>query len=112
MGHTRGTLTVMTAKVTLSFSDDTIADARRYAERDGMSLSAWMDKAAKEKALRELFGAHADVLRRAGLDKLEKQALADEADYETVTDALRGGFTQGSGQRPRRGGGGHGKRAA
>ncbi|NUT02730.1 MAG: hypothetical protein HOV76_04575 [Hamadaea sp.] len=90
----------MTAKVTLSFSDDTIADARRYAERDGMSLSAWMDKAAKEKALRELFDAHADVLRRAGLDKLEKQALADEADYETVTDALRGGMTQGGGRRP------------
>jgi hypothetical protein len=102
----------MTAKVTLSFSDDTIADARRYAERDGMSLSAWMDKAAKEKALRELFGAHAEVLKRAGLDKLEKQALADEADYETVSDAMRGGLTRGGGQRPRRGGGGHGKRAA
>jgi len=112
MGHTRGNLTDMTAKVTLSFSDDTIADARRYAERDGMSLSAWMDKAAREKALRELFGAHAEVLKRAGLDKLEKQALADEADYETVSDALRGGFTNGGGQRPRRGGGGHGKRAA
>lgn len=103
----------MTAKVTLSFSDDTIAEARRYAERDGMSLSAWMDKAAREKALRELFGAHAEVLKRVGFDTLEKQALADEADYESVSDALRGGrLTKGGGQRPRRGDGGHGKRAA
>jgi hypothetical protein len=91
MGHTGGTLKRMTAKVTLSFSDETIAEARRYAERDGLSLSAWMDKAAREKALRELFDAHAQVMRRAGHDKLEKQALADEADYEAVTDELRGG---------------------
>jgi hypothetical protein len=107
MSHTRGNLTGMTAKVTLSFSDDTIADARRYAERDGMSLSAWMDRAAKEKALRELFDAHATVLRRAGVDKWEKQALADEADYETVTDELRGGSLRAT-----HSGGGHGKRAA
>lgn len=113
MSHTRGNLTGMTAKVTLSFSDDTIADARRYAERDGMSLSAWMDRAAKEKALRELFDAHATVLRRAGVDKWEKQALADEADYETVTDELRGGslrVNRTAGDLPGRGG--HGKRAA
>ena len=56
----------MTAKVTLSFTDETIEDARRYAERDGLSLSAWMDQAAREKALRELFTAHAAVVRRAG----------------------------------------------
>jgi uncharacterized membrane protein len=113
MGHTSGTLNGMTAKVTLSFSDDTIAEARRYAERDGLSLSAWMDKAAREKALRELFDAHAQVLRRAGYDKMEKQALADEADYETVTDELRGGtlrVRRSGGDLPGRGG--HGKRAA
>ncbi len=43
----------MTAKVTLSFSDDTIADARRWAQRDGVSLSAWIDQAARERTLRE-----------------------------------------------------------
>jgi uncharacterized protein DUF6364 len=90
IGHTASNLLLMTAKVTLSFSDDTIADARRYAERDGMSLSAWMDRAAKEKALRELFEAHANVMRRAGWDTLEKQALADEADFEMASAALRG----------------------
>lgn len=113
MSHTGGTLSGMTAKVTLSFSDDTIAEARRYAERDGLSLSAWMDRAAREKALRELFETHAQVLKRAGLDKLEKQALADEADYETVTDELRGGSLRvgrTGGDRPGRGG--HGKHTA
>ena len=90
IGHTASNLSFMTAKVTLSFSDDTIADARRFAERDGLSLSAWMDRAAKEKALRELFETHASVIRRAGWDALEKQALADEADFEAASMALRG----------------------
>lgn len=80
----------MTAKVTLSFTDETIEEARRYAERDGMSLSAWIDQAAKEKALRELFSAHADVVRRAGIDRLEKTALDDEREVEMVRMELRG----------------------
>ncbi|HEX6683778.1 MAG TPA: DUF6364 family protein [Candidatus Limnocylindrales bacterium] len=80
----------MTAKVTLSFTDETIEDARRYAERDGMSLSAWIDQAAREKALREVFNAHADVVRRAGLDRLEKTALDDEREVEMVRMELRG----------------------
>jgi hypothetical protein len=75
----------MTAKVTLSFSDDTIADARHYAQRDGMSLSAWVDQAAREKALREMFGAHAAAVRRAGFD-YQAAALADEREIE-MTDA-------------------------
>jgi len=70
----------MTAKVTLSFSDQTIADARQMARREGVSLSAWIDKAARERALREIFTAHADAVRRAGLDD-ERRALADEEDY-------------------------------
>lgn len=89
-GHTGCTLICMTAKVTLSFTDETIEEARRYAERDGMSLSAWIDQAAREKALRELFNAHAAVVRRAGLDRLEKTALDDEREVEMVRMELRG----------------------
>jgi Family of unknown function (DUF6364) len=89
-GHTGCTLACMTAKVTLSFTDETIEEARRYAERDGMSLSAWIDQAAREKALREVFNAHADVVRRAGLDRLEKNALDDEREVEMVRMELRG----------------------
>jgi hypothetical protein len=89
MSHTGGMLGGMTAKVTLSFSDDTLADARRFAQRDGVSLSAWIDQAAKEKALREVFTAHAAAVRRAGMD-LEGAALADEREVHLVDIELFG----------------------
>lgn len=89
IGHTRITLVTMTAKVTLSFSDETLEDARRFAKRDGVSLSAWMDQAAREKALREMFATHASVVRRAGLDE-EAAALADEREAEMVDEVLFG----------------------
>ena len=76
----------MTAKVTLSFSDETIEEARRFAKREGLSLSAWMDQAAREKALREVFTAHAAAVGRAGLD-LESAALADAREVGMVDDA-------------------------
>ena len=79
----------MTAKVTLSFSDDTIADARRWAERDGVSLSAWIDQAARERTLRQIFTAHAAAIRRAGLDD-EEAALADEREIAMVDDEVYG----------------------
>jgi hypothetical protein len=77
----------MTAKVTLSFSDQTIADARRWAEHEGVSLSAWIDRAARERALREIFTAHAAAVRRAGLDD-EAAALADEREIAQVDREL------------------------
>ncbi|MGW0436198.1 DUF6364 family protein [Micromonospora sp. NPDC003197] len=80
----------MTAKVTLSFSEETIEEARRFAQRDGMSLSAWINQAAREKALREVFAAHAAAVRQAGFD-LEATALADEREAEMVDDAMFGG---------------------
>jgi hypothetical protein len=76
----------MTAKVTLSFSDDTIEDARRFAAREGVSLSAWVDQAAREKALREVFAAHAAAVNRAG--GVETAALADDREVAMVSDAL------------------------
>ena len=78
----------MTAKVTLSFADETIADARRLAERSGVSLSAWIDQAARERALREVFTAHADAWKRSSYD-VEAAALADEYEIETI-DAVLG----------------------
>jgi hypothetical protein len=80
----------MTAKVTLSFADATIETARESARRAGVSLSAWMDRAAQDRALREIFTAHADAVRRAGLMD-EKDALADEHDIEVVDSVLFGG---------------------
>jgi hypothetical protein len=83
VGHTRSTLGSMTAKVTLSFSDDTIEQARQFARRDGVSLSAWMDRAARERALREVFTAHAAAVRRAGLDT-DDTARADAIEVGLV----------------------------
>jgi hypothetical protein len=77
----------MTAKVTLSFSDQTIVDARHWAERDGVSLSAWIDRAARERTLREIFSAHARAVRRAGLDE-EIAARADEREIALVDAEL------------------------
>lgn len=77
----------MTAKVTLSFSDDTLDEARQWAQKDGISLSAWMDQAAREKTLREVFTAHADAVRRAGLDD-EQNALADEREIAMIDDEV------------------------
>lgn len=79
----------MTAKVTLSFSDETIADARHLAEQQGVSLSAWIDQAARERALREIFTAHAAAIRRSGLDD-EAAALADELEIAMVDEELYG----------------------
>ena len=90
VGHTEGRIGGMTAKVTLSFSDETIEEARRFAKREGLSLSAWMDQAAREKALREVFTAHAEAVGRAGLD-LESAALADAREVGMVDDVLFGG---------------------
>jgi hypothetical protein len=88
-GHTSGMLGGMTAKVTLSFAEETIADARRFARRDGLSLSAWMNQAAREKALREVFAAHAEAVKRAGID-LDVEALADEREIEMIDTAIFG----------------------
>jgi hypothetical protein len=77
----------MTAKVTLSFSDETIDEARHWAQKEGVSLSAWMDRAAREKMLREVFAAHADAVRRAGL-YVEADALADEREIAMVDDEV------------------------
>lgn len=39
--------------VTVTLSSDTLARARSEAERAGVSLSAWLDRAARTQALRD-----------------------------------------------------------
>lgn len=80
----------MAAEVTVSFSDETLEEARRSAKREGVSLSVWIDQAAREKALREVFAAHALAVGRAGMD-VETAALADEREGAMVDSALFGG---------------------
>jgi hypothetical protein len=87
IGRLAGTLIGMTAKVTLSFSDETIAEARQWAQRDGVSLSAWIDRAARDRSEREIFTAHAAAVLRAGLYD-EAAALADEHEIAMVDAEL------------------------
>ena len=48
-----GTLGGMADKVTLSLSPDTLSLARSEATREGLTLSAWMDRAARREANRD-----------------------------------------------------------
>lgn len=73
----------MADKVTLSLSADTLARARAAAHREGMSLSAWLERAARREALRdavrrqdEWLAANPEV--RAELDGFDR--LADRFD--------------------------------
>lgn len=43
----------MADKVTLSLNRETLSRARAEAEREGLTLSAWMDRAARRYALRD-----------------------------------------------------------
>jgi hypothetical protein len=85
----------MSAKVTLSLSDDTVDVARAAAQREGVSLSTWIDRVAYEQALRDVFNAHAHAISRSGL-LLESDALADEDEVATVREATLGGSRRAS----------------
>lgn len=52
----------MADKVTLSLNPETLARARAEAEREGLTLSAWMDRAARRAALRDAGRRHQEWL--------------------------------------------------
>lgn len=52
-GTSPRTMSSMADKVTLSLNSDTLARARAEAQREGVSLSAWIDRAARRAALRD-----------------------------------------------------------
>jgi hypothetical protein len=60
-----------TRKVTLSLDVTALGLAERAAARDGMSVSAWLSRAARREAVRTGAGPASDVLA---------DALADEAE--------------------------------
>ena len=64
--------------VTLTIDPVTLASARAHADREGLSLSVWIDRAAREKAQREDFEQHAKVIRDAGLYTAAELAAHDE----------------------------------
>lgn len=82
----------MADKVTLSLNPDTLARARAAAGHEGMSLSAWIDRAARREALRdaarrqdEWLAANPDV--RDELDGFDRLADNLEAGWIDLADA-------------------------
>jgi hypothetical protein len=77
----------MADKVTLSLNSDTLARARAAAEYEGISLSAWMDRAARREALREA-GRRQDEWLAANPD------VRDELDgFDRLADKLEAGWS-------------------
>lgn len=86
------TIRGMAEKVTLSLSPDTLARARAAAAQAGMSLSAWMDRAARREALRDAgrrqddwLAANPDV--RDQLDEFDRLADKLESGWSDLADA-------------------------
>jgi hypothetical protein len=82
----------MADKVTLSLNSDTLTRARAAAEHEGISLSAWMDRAARREALRdagrrqdEWLAANPDV--RDELDGFDRLADKLEAGWSDLSEA-------------------------
>jgi hypothetical protein len=89
---TKGTIPGMAEKVTLSLNPDTLVRARAAAAQAGMSLSAWMDRAARREALREAgrrqddwLAANPDV--REQLDGFDRLADKLESGWSDLADA-------------------------
>ncbi len=70
-----------TKKVTVSLDVASLALAERSALRDGISLSAWLSRAARREAVRTGVGA-------APVDGLA-DALADEAESRAAEEDMR-----------------------
>ncbi|BCJ69782.1 hypothetical protein [Polymorphospora rubra] len=80
----------MAEKVTLSLNADTLTRARAAARHAGLSLSAWMDRAARREALR-------DAARRQDDWMAANPGIREELDgFDRLADRIEAGRT-GSG---------------
>ncbi|MDG4787077.1 hypothetical protein O7626_14250 [Micromonospora sp. WMMD1102] len=82
----------MADKVTLSLDPDTLARARAAAERDGLALAAWVDRAVRREALRAAareheawLAAHPEV--RDELDAFDRYADRVDAGWSDLAGA-------------------------
>jgi len=92
-GHTTScTIAGMAEKVTLSLNPDTLSRARTAAAQAGMSLSAWMDRAARRESLRDAGRRQDDWLTanpdvREQLDGFDRLADKLESGWSDLADA-------------------------
>jgi len=82
----------MAEMVTLRLSPQTLARARAAAERDGMTLSDWIDRAARREVRRDAARAHEEWLAanpevRDELDGFDELADTLESGWSDLSDA-------------------------
>lgn len=82
----------MAEKVTLSLNPDTLARARAAADQAGLSLSAWLDRAARREALRDAGRRQDDWLTanpeaREQLDGFDRLADKLESGWSDLAEA-------------------------
>ena len=71
-----------TRKVTVSLDITALGMVEQAARRDGLSLSAWLSRAARREAVRSGFA-------KAQSDDALPEALADERERELAEEDLR-----------------------
>lgn len=71
-----------TRKTTVSLDVTALSLAERAAARDGLSLSAWLSRAARREAVRTGVAA-------AAVDDVMPDALTDEREYNLAEEELR-----------------------
>ncbi|HEX6968212.1 MAG TPA: hypothetical protein VF174_05300 [Micromonosporaceae bacterium] len=81
----------MAERVTVSFSAETLSRARAAAHREGLSLSAWLERAARREALRDAVRRQDEWLRanpdvRAELDGFDRFVDRFEAGWSDHLD--------------------------
>ncbi|MEJ3748194.1 hypothetical protein WEI85_44205 [Actinomycetes bacterium KLBMP 9797] len=76
----------MAEKVTLTLSADTLARARAAARHAGMSLSEWIDRAARRAAVRDASRRHEEWLAT------DPDARAELEGFDRLADSLDGGW--------------------
>jgi uncharacterized protein YigA (DUF484 family) len=80
----------MAEKVTVSLSAGTLARARAAARREGVSLSAWLERAARRQLLQDAARRHDEWLAanpdvRAQLDGFDRLAESLDASWSGRT---------------------------
>ena len=82
----------MAEKVTLGLRADTLSRARAAAAEEGLTLAAWLDRAARREALRQAARRHEEWLTanpdvRDELDGFDRLAEKLETNWNDLSDA-------------------------
>jgi hypothetical protein len=86
-------LGMATDKVTVTLDRDTLSNARRLAKAEGLSLSAWLDKAARARARDEL-------LRRLDEGPYPLARQTEQDGWLDLVEAERSTLWPAPGERP------------